>query len=175
MRTIRIFDTTLRDGEQAAGGALTLEEKIEVGRQLQKLGVTVIEAGFPSTSPGDFEAVQFMSREFKNVEIAALSGFKEDQLSRTWKALQDATKPLLHTVISTSDIHLEQQLRITHAELVELTEHTVKFARNLAPHVEFSTMDATRSDREFLVEVLATAIRAGATIVNIPDTVGYSM
>ncbi len=175
MRTIRIFDTTLRDGEQAAGGALTLEEKIEVGRQLQKLGVTVIEAGFPSTSPGDFEAVQFMSREFKNVEIAALSGFKEDQLSRTWKALQDATKPLLHTVISTSDIHLEQQLKITHAELVELTEHTVKFARNLAPHVEFSTMDATRSDREFLVEVLATAIRAGATIVNIPDTVGYSM
>ena len=92
MRTIRIFDTTLRDGEQAAGGALTLEEKIEIGRQLQKLGVTVIEAGFPSTSPGDFEAVQFMSREYRDVEIAALSGFKEEQLSRTWEALQDAER-----------------------------------------------------------------------------------
>ena len=90
LRTIRIFDTTLRDGEQAAGGALTLEEKIEIGRQLVKLGVTVIEAGFPSTSPGDFEAVQFMSREFRDVEIAALSGFKEEQLSKTWEALQEA-------------------------------------------------------------------------------------
>ena len=175
MRTIRIFDTTLRDGEQAAGGALTLEEKIEIGRQLQKLGVTVIEAGFPSTSPGDFEAVQFMSREYRDVEIAALSGFREEQLSRTWEALREAERPLLHTVISTSDIHLMQQLHISRAELVELTEHTVKFARNLAPHVEFSTMDATRSDRDFVVEVLATAIKAGATIVNIPDTVGYSM
>ena len=113
MKTIRIFDTTLRDGEQAAGGALTLEEKVEIGRQLQKLGVTVIEAGFPSTSPGDFEAVQFMSRELRDVEIAALSGFKEDQLIRTWEALRDAERPLLHTVISTSDIHIEQQLHMT--------------------------------------------------------------
>jgi 2-isopropylmalate synthase len=175
LKTIRIFDTTLRDGEQAAGGALTLEEKVEIGRQLQRLGVTVIEAGFPSTSPGDFEAVQFMSREFRDVEIAALSGFKEDQLVRTWEALQDAERPLLHTVISTSDIHINQQLHMTRTELIDLTERTVTIARNMAPHVEFSTMDATRSDRDFVVEVLATAIKAGATIVNIPDTVGYSM
>ncbi len=175
MREVRIFDTTLRDGEQAAGGSLTLDEKMEVGRQLEKLGVTVIEAGFPSTSPGDFAAVTRMCREFRNVEIAALSGFREYQIERTWEALRDAERPLLHTVISTSDVHLQQQLHMTRAEVVQLTKRTVELARRLCPHVEFSTMDATRSDRDYLVEVLGTAIAAGATIVNIPDTVGYSM
>ncbi|MCY3695287.1 MAG: 2-isopropylmalate synthase [Chloroflexi bacterium] len=175
MRTIRIFDTTLRDGEQAAGGALTLEEKMEVGRQLERLGVTVIEAGFPSTSPGDFEAVTRMSRELHDVEIAALSGFRDYQIERTWEALQDAERPLLHTVISTSDVHLQNQLNMTREEVVELTRNTVELARRRCPHVEFSTMDATRTDPDYLVQVLATAIAAGATVVNIPDTVGYSM
>ena len=175
MRTIRIFDTTLRDGEQAAGGALTLEEKMEVGRQLERLGVTVIEAGFPSTSPGDFEAVTRMSRELRDVEIAALSGFRDYQIERTWEALKDAERPLLHTVISTSDVHLQNQLNMTREEVVELTRATVELARRRCPHVEFSTMDATRTDPDYLVQVLATAIAAGATVVNIPDTVGYAM
>ena len=175
MRTIRIFDTTLRDGEQAAGGALTLEEKMEVGRQLERLGVTAIEAGFPSTSPGDFEAVTRMSRELRDVEIAALSGFRDYQIERTWEALRDAERPLLHTVISTSDVHLKNQLNMTREEVVELTRSTVELARRRCPHVEFSTMDATRTDPDYLVQVLATAIAAGATVVNIPDTVGYAM
>ncbi len=175
MRTIRIFDTTLRDGEQAAGGALTLEEKMEIGRQLERLGVTVIEAGFPSTSPGDFEAVTRMCRELRDVEIAALSGFRDYQIERTWEALRDAERPLLHTVISTSDVHLQNQLNMTRDEVLELTRSTVEQARRLCPYVEFSTMDATRTDPDYLVQVLATAIAAGATVVNIPDTVGYSM
>ncbi|MDP7295798.1 MAG: hypothetical protein QGG24_10810, partial [Vicinamibacterales bacterium] len=155
MRRIRIFDTTLRDGEQAAGGALTLEEKIEIGRQLQRLGVDVIEAGFPSTSPGDFKAVETMGKEFRDVEIAALSGFRESQLERTWEALKVAERPLLHTVISTSDIHIEKQLRISRRELVELTGTTVRIAKKLCPHVEFSAMDATRSDPDFVCQVFA--------------------
>ena len=175
MRDIRIFDTTLRDGEQAAGGALTLEEKMEIGRQLERLGVTVIEAGFPSTSPGDFEAVTRMCRELHGVEIAALSGFRDYQIERTWEALRDAERPLLHTVISTSDVHLQNQLSMTRGEVLELTRSTVELARRRCPFVEFSTMDATRTDPEYLVQVLATAIAAGATVVNIPDTVGYSM
>ena len=175
MRQIRIFDTTLRDGEQAAGGALTLEEKLEIGRQLTRLKVDVIEAGFPSTSPGDFKAVETMSREFRDVEIAALSGFRENQLERTWEALKSAERPLLHTVISTSDIHIEKQLRISRRELVELTGRTVRFAKKMCPHVEFSAMDATRSDPDFVCEVFTEAIAAGATVVNIPDSVGYAM
>ncbi len=175
MRNIRIFDTTLRDGEQAAGGALALEEKLEIGTQLEKLGVTVIEAGFPSTSPGDFEAVTRMCRQLREVEIAALSGFRDYQIERTWEALRKAERPLLHTVISTSDVHLQNQLNMTRQEVLELTRSTVELARRLCPQVEFSAMDATRSDSQYLVEVLAAAIAAGATIVNIPDTVGYSM
>ena len=175
MRQIRIFDTTLRDGEQAAGGALTLEEKVEIGRQLQRLGVDVIEAGFPSTSPGDFKAVETIGKEFRDVEIAALSGFRESQLQRTWEALKVAERPLLHTVISTSDVHIEKQLRISRRELIELTGTTVRIAKTLCPHVEFSAMDATRTDPDFVCQVFAEAIAAGATVINIPDSVGYAM
>lgn len=175
MRQVRIFDTTLRDGEQAAGGALTLEEKIDIGRQLEKLRVDVIEAGFPSTSPGEFTAVETMGKELRDIEIAALSGFREGQLDRTWEALKVAERPLLHTVISTSDIHIEKQLRISRNDLLELTAATVKYARKLCSHVEFSAMDATRSDRDFVCEVFSAAIKAGATVVNIPDSLGYAM
>ena len=175
MRQIRIFDTTLRDGEQAAGGALTLEEKVEIGRQLQRLGVDVIEAGFPSTSPGDFKAVETIGKEFRDIEIAALSGFRESQLQRTWEALKVAERPLLHTVISTSDVHIEKQLRISRRELIELTGTTVRIAKKLCPHVEFSAMDATRTDPDFVCQVFAEAIAAGATVINIPDSVGYAM
>ena len=174
MRHVRVFDTTLRDGEQAAGGALTIDEKLEIGRQLARLNVDVIEAGFPHTSPGDFKAVQLLSRELKGVEVAGLSGFKREQLDSTWEALKEAENPLLHTVISTSDIHLRHQLGQQRERVLELTRDAVSYARKYTSHIEFSAMDATRSDLDFVCQVFAAAIECGATIVNFPDTVGYA-
>ena len=174
MRHIRIFDTTLRDGEQAAGGALTVDEKLEIGRQLARLKVDVIEAGFPHTSPGDFRAVNLLAQELRDVEIAALSGFKHEQIDSTWRALEPAQKPLLHIVISTSDIHLEHQLRARRDHVIDLTRDAVQYARQFTSHIEFSAMDATRSDLDFVCQVFVAAIEAGATVVNFPDTVGYA-
>ena len=174
MRNVRIFDTTLRDGEQAAGGALTIDEKLEIGRQLARLNVDVIEAGFPFTSPGDFRAVDLLARELRNVEIAGLSGFKREQIDTTWDALKAAARPLLHIVISTSDIHLQHQLRERREVVIDLTREAVGHARTLTDHIEFSAMDATRSDLDFVSEVFSAAIECGATVVNFPDTVGYA-
>ena len=173
MDRMMIFDSTLRDGEQAAGGALTIEEKLEIARQLERLGVDIIEAGFPFTSPGDFAAVELIAREIRGCQIAALSGIKLEQLDTTWEALKDAEAPFLHTVISTSDIHLERQLRMSREEALETAVRAVKHARNMAPEVEFSAMDATRSDRDYVCQVFAAAIKAGATVINIADTLGY--
>jgi 2-isopropylmalate synthase len=173
MESVIIFDTTLRDGEQAAGGALTLEEKHEIGHQLQRLGVDIIEAGFPHTSPGDFAAVQLLARELRNCQIAGLSGIKEEQIDSTWNALKEAEAPLLHVVLSTSDIHLEHQLHIGREEALELSVEAVRYAKRYCSAIEFSAMDATRSDWDYLCRVLAATIKAGATVVNIPDTVGY--
>ena len=174
MRHIRVFDTTLRDGEQAAGGALTIDEKMEIGRQLARLNVDVIEAGFPHTSPGDFKAVEMLSRELRGVEVAALSGFKHEQIDSTWEALKHAENPLLHIVISTSDIHLRHQLRQRRERVLELTRDSVSYARKYTSHIEFSAMDATRSDLDFVSDIFAAAIDSGATVVNFPDTVGYA-
>ena len=174
MRHVRIFDTTLRDGEQAAGGALTIDEKLEIGRQLARLKVDVIEAGFPFTSPGDFKAVAMLARDLHDVEVAALSGFKREQIDATWEALKDADRPLLHIVISTSDIHLEHQLRERREAIIEMTRDAVAYARKKMDHIEFSAMDATRSDVAFVADVFSAAIEAGATVVNFPDTVGYA-
>ena len=174
MRNVRIFDTTLRDGEQAAGGALTIDEKLEIGRQLARLNVDVIEAGFPFTSPGDFKAVDLLARELRNVEVAGLSGFKREQIDTTWDALKSAARPLLHIVISTSDIHLQHQLRERREVVIDLTRDAVGHARTLTDHIEFSAMDATRSDLDFVSEVFSAAIECGATVVNFPDTVGYA-
>ena len=174
MRNVRIFDTTLRDGEQAAGGALTIDEKLEIGRQLARLNVDVIEAGFPFTSPGDFRAVDLLAREIRNVEIAGLSGFKREQIDTTWDALKAAARPLLHIVISTSDIHLQHQLRERREVVLDLTRDSVSHARTLTDHIEFSAMDATRSDLDFVSEIFSAAIESGATVVNFPDTVGYA-
>ena len=174
MRNVRIFDTTLRDGEQAAGGALTIDEKLEIGRQLARLNVDVIEAGFPFTSPGDFRAVDLLARELRNVEIAGLSGYKREQIDTTWDALKSAACPLLHIVISTSDIHLQHQLRERREVVIDLTRDSVGHARTLTDHIEFSAMDATRSDLDFVSEVFSAAIETGATVVNFPDTVGYA-
>ena len=174
MRQIRIFDTTLRDGEQAAGGALTIDEKLEIGRQLARLQVDVIEAGFPHTSPGDFKAVELLARELRGVEVAGLSGFRREQIDSTWHALRHAESPLLHVVISTSDIHLQHQLRERRETVMQMTRDAVSYARKHVPHIEFSAMDATRSELSFVRDVFAAAIEAGATIVNFPDTVGYA-
>lgn len=173
MRRIKIFDTTLRDGEQAAGGALTLEEKIDIAQQLERLGVDCIEAGFPATSPGDFRAVETICGLIKNCQVAALSDARLANIETTGNALKKAVAPRLHTVLSTSDIHLNYQLRITRQQALEMAVAAVKRARDLIGEVEFSAMDAARSDWDFLCRIFEATIDAGATVINIPDTLGY--
>src|SRR5581483_802147 len=173
MRRVRIFDTTLRDGEQAAGGALTIEEKLEIARQLERLGVDCIEAGFPATSPGDFRAVEAIAELVKDCQVAALSDVKLPNIETTGAALKKAVAPRLHTVLSTSDIHLKYQLRISREQALEMAVAAVKLGRRLIPQVEFSAMDAARSDWDYLCRVFEATIDAGATVINIPDTLGY--
>ncbi len=172
---IRIFDTTLRDGEQAPGFSMTPEEKIRLARPLEELGVDVMEAGFPIASDGDFRAVQAIARQCRQVRVAALARAVEADIRRAGDALRPAARPLLHTFIATSDIHLEHKLKKTRAQVVAEAYSAVRLAREYADEVEFSAEDATRSDRDFLLEVLNAAVEAGATVLNIPDTVGYSV
>ncbi len=170
-----IFDTTLRDGEQSPGVSLNMAQKIEIGRALVDLGVDVIEAGFPVASPGDFEAVRTLSAELKGVEIAALARANARDIETAWEALRQAENPRIHTFIATSDIHLEYKLRKSREEVLRLAEEAVKLARRFTSNVEFSAEDATRSDREYLAQVVITVARAGARVINIPDTVGYTV
>ncbi len=173
---VRIFDTTLRDGEQAPGCTMTLEEKLEVARQLARLRVDIIEAGFPAASPGDWAAVHEIAREIGTPDgpiIAALARANRDDIDKAWSAIQPAAKKRIHTFMSTSDIHLEYQFRKTRAEALELIHEMVSYARSLCDDVEFSPMDAGRTDPLFLREAVAVAVAAGATTLNIPDTVGY--
>jgi len=172
---IVIFDTTLRDGEQAPGASLNIREKLEIARQLAALGVDVIEGGFPFTSKGDFEAVKAVSEEVKDVTIAALARVRKEDIDAALQALESASSPRLHLFVATSDIHLEHQLRKSRAEVLEMTSGAVKYAKRRLPDVEFSAMDASRTDIAFLKEVVKTAIDAGATTINIPDTVGYAL
>ena len=170
------FDTTLRDGEQSPGSSLNASEKLEIAHQLVRLGVDVIEAGFPASSPGDFEAVQTIAREVKGAAICGLARCIESDIRTCWDAIKDAEHPRIHTFVSTSDIHLEHQMRKSRPEVVDLAREMVNLAVSLCPgDVEFSAMDATRSDVDFLAEVLAAAIEAGATTINVPDTVGYTL
>ncbi len=174
---VRIFDTTLRDGEQAPGCTMTLEEKLEVARQLARLGVDIIEAGFPAASPGDWGAVHQIAQEIGTPDgptIAALARANRDDIEKAFSAIQPAANKRIHTFMSTSDIHLEHQFRKSRGEALELIGEMVSFARSLCDDVEFSPMDATRSDIPFLYEALKIAIECGATTLNIPDTVGYS-
>ena len=173
MDKVIIFDTTLRDGEQGAGAALNIGEKLEIARQLEKLGVDVIEAGFPISSQGDFEAVRLIAQEIKGPTICALAHARAQAIDRAWEAVKIAQKPRIHVFLSVSDIHLSHQLGKKREEILEMTRTSVTRARGYSPDVEFSPMDATRSDPQFLYQVLETAIQAGATTVNIPDTVGY--
>ncbi len=175
-KPVVFFDTTLRDGEQSPGISLNMAEKLEIAHQLVRLGVDVIEAGFPATSPGDFEAVQAIAREVKGAVICGLARCVESDIHTCWEAIKDAERPRIHTFISTSDIHLQHQIKKSRPEVIAITKELVRLCVSLCPgEVEFSAMDATRSDVDFLAEVLQTAIEAGATSINIPDTVGYTL
>jgi 2-isopropylmalate synthase len=170
-----IFDTTLRDGEQAAGGVLNPGEKLEIAKQLERLGVDVIEAGFPISSPGDLEAVQLIAREIRQPVICALTHAQPDAIDRAWEAIKEAAHPRVHVFLSASDIHLSYQLNKTRDEILTMSRKMVERAKGYLEDVEFSPMDASRTDPEFLYQVLEAVIGAGATTVNIPDTVGYAI
>ncbi|MGH9555538.1 MAG: 2-isopropylmalate synthase [Terriglobales bacterium] len=172
---VAVFDTTLRDGEQSPGCSMNLEEKLRLARQLDRLGVDVIEAGFPIASEGDFKAVRAVSQEVRRPTIAALARASRTDIDRAWEALEPAAHPRLHTFLATSDIHLEYKLKITREQALHQAHDSVAYARSLCNDVEFSPEDATRSDPDFLCEVLESVIEAGATTINIPDTVGYTV
>jgi len=172
---IAVFDTTLRDGEQSPGCSMNLAEKVRMARQLETLGVDIIEAGFPIASEGDFAAVKAVASECRSVTVAALCRTSEQDVLRAAAALEHAAHPRIHTFVATSDLHLEYKLKKSRAEVIEMTRQAVALARECAEEVEFSAEDATRSDVDYLCEVFAVAIEAGATIINVPDTVGYTM
>ncbi len=171
---VHIFDTTLRDGEQSPGISLNTAEKVEIADQLGRLGVDVIEAGFPITSPGDFEAVQAISRRVEGPVICGLARTHKADIDAAWQAIREAARPRIHTFISTSDIHIEHQLQTTRDDVKGQARAAVALARSYCEDVEFSPMDATRAEVEFTAEVCAIAVEEGATVVNIPDTVGYT-
>ena len=172
---VLIFDTTLRDGEQSAGAGMTVEEKLEIARQLERLNVDIIEAGFPISSPGDFEAVQAIAREVRKPIVAALAHANEAAVDRAGEALKDAARPRIHIFISSSDQHIQHQLRKNREEVVEIASKAVSQARQYTDDVEFSPMDSSRTEREFLAHMVRAAVDAGATTINIPDTVGYAV
>jgi len=174
MTRVTIFDTTLRDGEQSPGCSMALDEKVRLARQLETLGVDVIEAGFPMASDGDFNAVRAVSRASRNVTVAALARVGGEDIVRAAHALEEARRPRLHVFVATSDLHLQFKLRKTREEVLEMTRRAVRLARTYVDDVEFSAEDATRSDVEFLSAVVRVAVDEGATVINIPDTVGYT-
>jgi len=173
MRRIYIFDTTLRDGEQTPRVTLEPQEKLRIARQLEEMGVDVIEAGFPIASPGDVEAVTIISKEIKNSTVCGLARSVKKDIDVAWSALQYARKPRIHVFIATSEIHMKYKLKKTKEEVLEQAVESVRYARSFCDDVEFSAEDATRSDPEFLKEVFLGVIDAGATVINVPDTVGY--
>jgi 2-isopropylmalate synthase len=171
---VKIFDTTMRDGEQSPGASMTLAEKLQIARLLDEMGVDIIEAGFPIASEGDFEAVREVSKVVENAVVCGLSRSGLADIDRAWEALQHARRKRIHTFIATSDIHMEHKLRMSRDQVLEAIDRSVRHARSMTNDVQWSPEDATRSDREFLVTAVRTAIEAGATTINIPDTVGYT-
>jgi len=171
---VTVFDTTLRDGEQSPGCSMNLSEKVRMAVKLQELGVDIIEAGFPIASEGDFAAVKAVAAECREVTVAALCRTAEQDVARAAQALSGADRPRIHTFVATSDIHLKHKLKKSRAEVVAMTRAAIEQARTYVDEVEFSAEDATRSDIDYLCEVLDTAVDAGASILNIPDTVGYT-
>src|SRR5688500_4045880 len=174
LQRIKIFDTTLRDGEQSPGCSMNLAEKIRLARALESLGVDIIEAGFPIASDGDFAAVRAVAAECRRATVAALCRTTEQDILRAWEAVGGAARPRLHTFVATSDIHLEHKLTRSRAEGVKMTREAVRLARSLTEDVEFSAEDATRSELSYLCDVFAAAVEEGARTLNVPDTVGYT-
>src|SRR3954451_21276647 len=171
---VHIFDTTLRDGEQSPGISLNAQEKLEIAQQLARLGVDVIEAGFPIASPCDFEGVESIARNVQGPVICGLARTHKADVDAAWNAIKDSDRPRIHTFISTSDIHIEHQLRTTREDVKGQAKAAVAHAKQYTDDVEFSPMDATRSELEFTAEVIQIALDEGATTINVPDTVGYS-
>ncbi|MCD8389328.1 MAG: 2-isopropylmalate synthase [Oscillospiraceae bacterium] len=173
-RTIKIFDTTLRDGEQSPGCSMNLNEKLEVAKELEALHVDIIEAGFAISSPGDAAAISAIAETVRGCSVCSLSRCNEADIDAAWEAIRHAAAPRIHTFIATSPVHMEYKLKMTEAQVLESVAHHVAYAKKYCPDVEFSAEDATRSDMNFLCRVFEAAIRAGATTLNIPDTVGYT-
>ena len=174
MEHVHIFDTTLRDGEQSPGFSMNREEKLQLARQLEELGVDVIEAGFPIASPGDLEAVRAVSAEIKSCRVAALARARQEDVDAALRAIEPAAKPRLHIFLASSDLHLKHKLRISRSEALEQIATMVRYGVKNCEEVEFSAEDASRTDLDFLLEVIEAAASAGATIINLPDTVGYT-
>lgn len=175
MDKIYIFDTTLRDGEQSPGASLDIKEKLEIARQLARMQVDIIEAGFPMSSPGDFEAVHLIAKTIEGPTICALARARKEDITKAWEAISISKKPRIHTFISASDIQIEHQLHKTREEVLAIAKDMVALAKSYTQDVEFSPMDATRANLKFLYQLIEAAISAGATTINIPDTVGYAI
>ena len=175
MNTVHIFDTTLRDGEQSPGFSMSVPEKVRMAHQLESLGVDIIESGFPIASAGDLEGTRAVCREIRSCTVAALARARRDDIDAALEGLAGAAHPRLHTFLATSDLHLEYKLRLTREEALEAISNNVRYARERCAEVEFSAEDASRTDINFLCEAVGRAVRAGATIINLPDTVGYAV
>jgi 2-isopropylmalate synthase len=171
---VLVFDTTLRDGEQSPGASMTIRDKLMLAQQLERLRVDVIEAGFPISSDGDFESVRAIAKQVRSVAIAGLARASKGDIDRCWEAIRHAANPRIHTFIATSDIHLKYKLKKTREEVLEEARQAVLYSKSLCPDVEFSAEDSTRSDLSYLCQIVEAVIEAGATVVNIPDTVGYT-
>ena len=172
---VLIFDTTLRDGEQSPGASMNQEEKLSIARLLEEMKVDIIEAGFPIASNGDFNSVQAISREIKNCQIAGLARAKKEDIQIAWDAIKDAVNPRIHTFIATSPIHMQFKLKLSEDQVLDKIRESVSFARNLCPNIEWSCEDGGRSSIEFLYRCIELAIDSGASTINIPDTVGYTI
>ena len=175
MDSIKIFDTTLRDGEQSPGASLNVKEKVEIARQLKQLGVNIIEAGFPIASPGDFSAVKEVASKIKGPIICGLARCNKEDISAAYRAVKYSARPRIHVFLATSGIHMKYKLKKAEDEILKLAVWAVKHARSKVKDVEFSPEDASRTDRNFLYRVIDAVIDAGASTVNIPDTVGYAI
>src|SRR5436309_13093608 len=172
---VRIFDTTLRDGEQSPGISLNVHEKVEIASQLARLGVDIIEAGFPITSPGDFESVQAIAHEVEGPIICGLARTSKQDIDAAWSAVRDSERPRIHTFLATSDVHIEHKLQTTREDVKGQVRAAVAQARELCEDVEFSPEDGSRSDVEFMAEVIQIALDEGASTINVPDTVGHAL
>jgi 2-isopropylmalate synthase len=175
MDRIIVFDTTLRDGEQSPGASMNAAEKLRLAIKLETLGVDAIEAGFPAASPGDFDAVKMVAGKIRNAQVTALARASKEDIDSAWGAIKEAAHPRIHTFIATSDIHLEHKLKMNRDEVIKAAIEAVSYAKSFTDNVEFSAEDGSRSDRDFLCRMFEAAIEAGATTVNLPDTVGYAM